>query len=178
MKKKEYQKRIAKEKRDMKQYNERNANMSVKTTLIILVSVLAFVFLMFTFTKIKTGEWNLFTKMNSMNYTAEIQSEKILCGGVLDRQDNEYFVLAYEMKEDNASLYNSIVENYHLNIPIYKLDLSNSRNGICKADSALISNNIEELKLSVPTLIKVSNKQIVNSYTTYDDIKNILSATN
>ena len=177
MKKKEYQKRIEKEKRDMKKYNERNASMKPKTAIIILVSVVAFVFLMLVFTKVKTGEWNLFSKKNSTNYTAEIQSEKILCGGVLDRLDSEYFVLAYEMKEDSATLYNSIIERYNEtspSVPIYKLDLSNSRNGICKSENAVISNNIEELKFVMPTLIKVSNKQIVNSYTNSDDIKNIL----
>ena len=74
-------------------------------------------------------------------------------------------------------LYDSILERYNLGttiLPLYKLDLSNSRNNICMADSVKLSNNIEELKLQVPTLIKVKDGKITNSYTTYEKIKEVL----
>ena len=133
--------------------------------------------LMFAFTKIKTGEWNLFTSKNDVTYKAEIQTTKILCGSVLNRTDSEYFVLAYELKEDSASLYDTIIERYNSSsktISLYKLDLSNSRNNICMGDALNISNNVSELKLVVPTLIKVKDGKIIESYTNYDKIKNIL----
>lgn len=176
MKKKEMKKRLEKEKRSMREFDS-NSNINLKTVLILTFSVIGFVLLMFAFTKIKTGEWNLFTKNNNVLYKAEIQSTKILCGSILNRKDTEYYVLAYEMAEDNAVLYNSILEKYNNSqnkFPIYTLDLSNSRNNICLGDTLNITNDITKLKLTVPTLLKVSNKQIVSSKVSYDDIKNEL----
>ena len=179
MKKKEYKKRLEKEKREMREFRESDSSASLKSGLIIASCVIGFVLLMFAFTKIKTGEWNFFTRKNDIVYKAEIQSTKILCGSVLNRSDSEYFVLAYELKEDTVSLYDSILEKYNSSktkLPLYKLDLSNSRNNICKSDTINISNNASELKLTVPTLIKVKNGQITESYTSYDQIKQVLNS--
>jgi len=177
MKKKEYKKRLEKEKREMREFNSMDSDTSIKNGLIIAGCVVGFVLLMFAFTKIKTGEWDLFTKENDITYKAEIQTTKILCGQTLNRSDSEYYVLAYETGEDTVSLYDSVLERYNASskaLPLYKLDLSNSRNGICKSDTLNISNNISELKLSVPTLIKVVNGNITESYKSYDEIKNKL----
>ena len=177
MKKKEYQKILKQEKKDKKEYNESNAGINMKTFLIIAACVVGFVFLMFVFTKIKTGEWHLFTKENSKIYTAEVQDEKILCGSILNRSDSEYYVLAYEMKEDSSSLYNSIAERYNNSISkvkLYKLDFSNSRNNICKGDSINITNDVASLKLTMPTLVKIKDGKIIENYKSYDEIKNVL----
>ena len=177
MKKKEYQKRLEKEKREMKEYRESNAGINLKTFIIIAICVIGFVLLMFVFTKIKTGEWNLFTRKNSITYSAEVQTTKILCGSVLNRNDSEYYVLAYELKNDNAALYESIIERYNSSsnsLPLYKLDLGNSRNEICKSDTISITNDVTTLKLSIPTLIKVRDGNIIETYQDYDAIKNIL----
>ena len=177
MKKKEYQKRLEKEKKDLREYNKNNAGINYKTFIFITLGVIGFVFLMFAFTKVKTGEWNLFTKENSIKYSAEVQTTKILCGSILNREDKEYFVLGYEIEEDNASLYESIVERYNNasnKLPLYKVDLSNSRNNICKGDKNNITNDVTTLKLSIPTLLKVKDGKIVDSYTNYESIKKIL----
>lgn len=179
MKKKEYKKRLEKEKKEMRSFTLNDTSSNIKTTLIITACVVGFVLIMFAFTKIKTGEWDLFTKHNDPVYAAEAQTTKILCGQVLNRSDDEYFVLAYELKEDSVSLYDSILEKYNQSsskIPLYKVDLSNSRNNICKSDTIKISNDITQLKLSVPTLIKIKNGKIVESYTTYDKIKSVLNS--
>ena len=177
MKKKEYQKRIEKEKRDLREFNNKNEGINVRTFMYITLGVVGFVFLMFAFTKIKTGEWNLFTKSNGIKYSSEVQTTKILCGSILNREDSEYYVLAFEMQEDNASLYESVVERYkggHDTLPLYKVDFSNSRNNLCKGDSLSLTNDVTSLKLVVPTLIRVRNGQIVENYTSYDSIKNVL----
>ncbi len=179
MNKKEYKKRIEKEKKDLKDFQETDTTKSIKNGLIITGCVLAFLLLMFAFTKIKTGEWNLFTRKNTITYTAEAQTTKILCGQVLNRNESEYFVLAYEMSEDEANLYESMLEGYNNSskkIPLHKLDLGNSRNNICKADSLNISNDITKLKLSVPSLIKVKDGKITESYSDYEKIKNTLNS--
>ena len=155
----------------------KNIAINIKNVIIITCCVLAFIGLMFVFTKIKTGEWNLFTKENNIFYTAEAQTEKILCGSILNRSDEEYYVLAYQMQEDNASLYQSIIEKYNSSsrkISLYQLDLSNSRNNICLSDNLSITNDVSTLKLVVPTLLKVKNGQIVSTITNYDQIKNEL----
>jgi len=177
MKKKEYKKRLEKEKREMREFRETSTSSSIKNGVIITCCVIGFIFLMFLFTKIKTGEWDLFTKENDITYVSEVQTTKVLCSQVLNRSDKEYFLLAYQIKEDDVSLYDSIIERYNSMtnvLKLYKLDLSNSRNNICKADNINISNNIKELKLQVPTLIKVKDGKIIESYTSYEKIKNKL----
>ncbi len=179
MKKKEYKKRLEKEKQGLKDLELSDSAKNIRNGIIISVSVIAFVFLMFTFTKLKTGEWNLFTKKNNVTYGAEIQSTKILCGSILNRSDSEYFVLAYELKEDNASLYESVLERYNSatnKLPVYKVDLSNSRNNICMGDSLNLSDNVADLKLTIPTLLHIKDSKIINSYTDYETIKNILNS--
>ena len=177
MKKKEMKKQLEKEKRGMREYQLNSDEKNIKNVIIITCCVVAFIGLMFVFTKIKTGEWNLFTKENNIFYTAEAQTEKILCGSILNRSDEEYYVLAYQMQEDNASLYQSIIEKYNSSsrkISLYQLDLSNSRNNICLSDNLSITNDVSTLKLVVPTLLKVKNGQIVSTITNYDQIKNEL----
>ncbi len=179
MKKKEYQKKMAKEKKALKDLELNDSSKNIKNGIIIGISVIAFIGLMFVFTKIKTGEWNLFTKENSPTYSAEIQSTKILCGSILNRSDSEYFVLAYELSEDEASLYESILERYNESekkLPLYKVDLGNSRNNICLGEKVNITNKIEDLKLSMPTLLQIKSGKIVKSYTTYDTIKKTLNS--
>ena len=177
MKKKEYKKRMEKEKQAMRDFQENDTTKNIKNGIIITAVVLVFLLLMFVFTKVKTGEWNLFTRKNNINYAAEAQTTKILCGQVLNRSEDEYFVLAYEMDEDTSSLYDSIIQRYNEvtdKLSLHTLDLSNSRNGSCKADKINVSNNIKELKLSVPSLIRVKGSKVVASYTDYDAIKNTL----
>ena len=176
MNKKEYKKKLEKEKRELREFREMDTSTSIKTALIIAACVVGFVLFMFAFTKIKTGEWDLFTRKNETIYKAEIQSTKILCGSILNRGDSEYYVLAFEMSEDNASLYGSLMEkvNTTSKLPIYTLDMSNSRNNICIGDSLNIVSNSSELKLVAPTLLRVKDGQIISSYTTYETIKNEL----
>ena len=177
MKKKEIQKKLKKEKISMREYEMNSTNKNVKNGIIIACSVLAFIGLMFVFTKIKTGEWNLFTRENNINYTAETQTEKITCGSILNRTDEEYFVIAYQMDEDSASLYQSIIDKYDSStkkIPLYQLDLGNSRNNMCLGDSLVITNDVTTLKLVVPTLLKIKNNKVVSNITNYNSIKNEL----
>ena len=62
------------------------------------------------------------------------------------------------------------------NLPLYKVDLSNSRNNICVGENVNISNNISELKIKEPTLLKIKDGKIIESYTEYETIKtNLLS---
>ncbi len=174
MKKKEIKKKLEQEKKRMREFETSSLSSNVRNGLIISVCVIAFVFLMFTFTKIKTGEWNFFTKENFITYAAEIQTEKITCGSILNRKDEEYFVLAYDMKADNASLYTSLTEAYNnatKKISLYKVDLGNSRNQICQGDTLSITNDVKNLKLTNPTLLKVKNGKIVATINNYDEIK-------
>lgn len=179
MKKKEYNKKRRKEKEDLKklQLDGNNSSM-VKNIIFITLGVVAFIFLMYAFTKIKMGEWNLFTKKNDKFYSAEIQNTKILCGSIFTRKASEYYVLAYNMSADDASIYVSSISRYEgvqsTKLPLYTLDLSNSRNNICLGDNLNIVNDATALKLTSPTLLKITNGMIDTSFTTKDTIKNEL----
>ena len=174
MKKKEMKKRLEKEKQSIKEFELNSVNNNIKTGVIITVCVIGFILIMFVFTKVKTGEWNLFTKDNDITYSATAQTTKILCGQIFTRDDSEYYVLSYELKEDSAMLYETILERYNTStskLPLYKVDLSNSKNNICMGDSLNIANDIADLKLVIPTLLKIKDGKIIASHTDYDNIK-------
>ena len=90
MKKKEMQKKIKKEKQDMRAYNLSDSDKNIRNGIIIALSVIIFIALMFVFTKIKTGEWKLFTKENNIFYTAEAQTEKIILNNTITINNRLY----------------------------------------------------------------------------------------
>ncbi len=105
----------------------------------------------------------------------EINPTKIIVGSILNRDEEEYYVLAYKSEEANGSLYNAYLETYKNkedSLSIYEVDLDNYLNSSYYAEEANTNvENIKDIKLSSPTLLKIKSHKIVKAVYSNEDIK-------
>lgn len=119
-------------------------------------------------------------KDNSSKDEVEIQYKEILAGSSFSIDDNEYYVLYYdksneELKSD-IDLLISEYETKEDKINIYTVDMSNSFNKHVVSDSSNMGpTSASELKINGTTLIKFSDKKVVDYIENYDMIKEYLN---
>ena len=146
----------------------------VKILLGVIVLVLAFYFATRIFVKKDISNSEEETAVTEVNYN------KIIFGTMLNRPNNEYYVIAFDSKDNNASYYNYIVSNYRQqdsSLNIYYIDLNDSLNKefIAKDENININtSDLSGLKVGNLTLFKVSSGKIVNSFDNIDEIKSEL----
>lgn len=145
----------------------------------ILLAVIVFIVLIYFVTR-------FFVKKDidpSKEETAvtEVSYNKMIFGTLLNRPYEEYYVVAFSSKDNEANYYNSLISNYVMkedSIYVYYIDLEDSMNKDFIADANKSNPNaktLEELQVGELTLIKVENGKIV-SYK--EDIKDIKSEFN
>ena len=105
---------------------------------------------------------------------ASIQYDQILVNKVLSQNKNEYYVLA-KMKDDKYNdTYDVYVGSYTYKegaLKIYTADLSSAFNKNYVSDeSNLYVSNVDDIKFSKSTLIKISNGQVVEAYEGHENI--------
>jgi hypothetical protein len=176
MKKKEYKKRLEREKA-LKPTFDLEKKDDVMKIFKIFIGVMLFISIMFIITKFITGEWSLSSNKN--NTQEEARTNKTICGSILSLDEtSEYYVLMYDFTGTDAKLYDIIKSNYESKTSkknLYILDFSNVLNKSCFAsddNSINIVNNLGELRAKDPTLLKIENKSIVDYKVGKDAIKN------
>ena len=109
------------------------------------------------------------------NKTVEISEDSIILGRSLSMGKGEYFVLYYESYLSET--YEEIVNNYKGELPIYKVDMSNAFNSKYSTTEESNKNpsKVSEFKINGPTLIKVSNKKVVEYIEGEDAIRTNLN---
>ena len=139
----------------------------LKTFGVLLVIVLAVHF--FTALVItKEIEW--FSK-EDVKETIKVQ-DSILAKNSFMQTEEEYYVYYYDTEEENAEIQNKL---YSVKEKIYRVDLHDAMNSNFVAEASGIVDSIENLKVSDPTLIKVSSEKIVEFYTGKDEIVSALN---
>lgn len=143
--------------------------------LIIVLLIFGGVYLLTVFITNHSSDSDYKTKVSE----AEIQSSKILAGSIFKQSDNEYYVLFYNTKASDSSIYSDLYTNYikkDNHTPIYYVDLHEGLN------SKYISNNVngnptslDDLRLNGPALMKITNKNISEFITDTTEISNKLS---
>ena len=141
-----------------------------KTLVIIMCLLLVFFIVLYILTGLfVTKELKWFGKNNEETIT-EIEN-KILAVDSLKQSEDEYFVYYYDPKEEDTEIANSI---YGTIEKIYRVNLNDAFNSNYIGEPSGVVDNIENLKVSNPTLIKVSFGKIVEFYSNTDDIINAL----
>lgn len=154
-------------KKETKKVEEENEMKNLlKTIIIVLVSFLI-CYLLF----LLMGKVGMFEKgyekpdSGSNEFTYDIA----IIGTVFNRPENEYYVAFDE--EDGSKYFDSLLSLYKGSLQVYKVNMSLGINAKYKSEfgnpKAIRSS---ELKISVPTLIKIKNGSIVKYL---DDIDNI-----
>lgn len=92
---------------------------------------------------------------------------KILAADSLKQTEENYYVYYYNTEEENTEIKNAL---YSIIDKIYRVDLHDAFNSNFIGEPSGVVGSIEELKVSDPTLIKVSSESIVEFYAGKDEI--------
>jgi hypothetical protein len=154
-----------------------------RTFVIIIMVILAALMLVYGGTELlgkkKTEEKTETTENESINY------DRVSIGTILNRPYDDYYVMLYDSKGEDATTYSSILSNYMAKkdeenyIKIYYCDLNNSINSeYYNVNNDNKSNpkakTIEELDLGDLTLIRVKNGKISKYVENVNEIKDLL----
>lgn len=150
----------AKKRNDSKRIEEVIGNdSSLMDKFFIVAGVVLFLLCFYILTVHITNKNNNDTTNNEK--TIEISNDKIILGSSLSMGKGDYYVLCYDSYMSQT--YEEIVNNYKGELPIYKVDMSDGFN--TKYSTTEESNKnptkVSEFKINGPTLIKISNKKVV-----------------
>ena len=129
----------------------------------IALGVILFIGLVFVGMNIINGNWNLFNKDNKK--TTEIDSRMVIAGTMFNKEEKEYLVLAYDMKDEKDAIYYAAASNYQGDKKLYYLDLSSGFNENFIGDKPVMSSDLNKLKFSGATLLVIKGDKITKSYT-------------
>ena len=103
-----------------------------------------------------------------------IQYEEIIMGSLLNQNEEDYYVLAYDPEDPYLSIYNDFISSYKASeepLKVYKVDLSKDFNKSYIADeSYLAGTDVSAIKVKGTTLIRVSAKSVYKSFEGKDAI--------
>ncbi len=111
---------------------------------------------------------------------AAINYEETVIGRSLSMSDGEYLVICYDKSdEDITSTYESLVSEYQAkadHLDIYTVNMGNSFNKSYATDGESKKNpeNVSEMAINGPTLMKVSSGKVVDYIEGEDAISNYL----
>ncbi len=169
---KKNQKRI---KRETYHSEEQNEIMRFIWILLIIIALIVGIYL---FTRIFVTK-DLFKKENSSETITPgtINSSNAIIGTMLNKKEEEYYVMMVDSSLPNAIYYTGLLNNYSRNenaLKIYYVDLSNELNKKYLGNTNNITEDLESFKVSTNTLIKVKNGKITASYTSEEDLEKVL----
>lgn len=150
-----------------------------KMLIIVLVLVVTFViFYLITTIIVKPTDEN-----NSTNSITEIDSSKILLNQLLDRKEEEYYVLAtkeslYVSESSYSDIYDMYINDYSTNedaLSFYRIDLDDALNKNYISEELNISDNLEDLKINNEVLFKIKDGKIKKYYIGNSEIVEFLS---
>ena len=177
MTRKEAIKKQKEEKRVIRNLDKVDSKEQAKKTIFTLVGVVLFIGLAYFAALVFTGEIS-FKKKDYSAKEPEFQNEEILIGEVLNRESEEYFVLFYD-GETSASLTSlrSLPDKR-----IYKVNMDNALNKGYKVSEGEKANNsvkniktVKDLKVKVPTAIKVKDGKVTEYKEGEDTVYTYLS---
>ena len=157
-------------KKEVKETVEEMFGTSYKSAIIIVVVTLLFIALAICIASlVKSKETK---KQTDSNVT--IQYGEILLGTLFEQNENVYYVFVYNDNDNYINTYNTYLSNYKTKENALKVYTSALENGFNKKfiseEANLYVSNIDELRLTQTTLLKVENKQVVEAYSDKDSI--------
>lgn len=116
-------------------------------------------------------------KVERSNTKGEISYDSIMLGTLLNKVDDEYYVLAFDSTSVNNTYIINQASNFKSdskNIPLYTADLSLEFNKGFISDEKNVTDDISNLKLTGTTLIKVKKGHIVSFIDDSNEISKVL----
>lgn len=142
----------------------------------IVVAVLVFFGLFYLLTVYLVNREDSTSDAKDTTSDPTIQYQEILAGSSFDMKQEEYLVLYYDMSDEKLkSSYTELVSLYEANPEygfIYTVNMGSAFNqAFVSEDTTTSPGDIDELKISGPTLIHFKSGSVVDYIQGYDDIK-------
>ena len=153
------------------QKNNNDKPLSTKSFITIIVVILVFFAMIYILTGIfVTKEIKWFSKSESnVEETIEV-TNKILAIDSLKQSEEKYYVYFYNVKEEDSEV-KSVVSR--ISDKVYRVDLNDDFNSNYVGTPSGIVENITNLKVESPAVIKVENGKISAFYNGKEEIKTI-----
>lgn len=158
-------------------YGKANYSEEIKTVAKIAVGVIIVLALIYLGTALLTGEIKFGSKEKEIT-ESKIQYEEIIAGQILNRIDEEYYVLLFSFTSSDASRYVSLKDSYLQNtdaLPFYIVDLDKKFNEsiIASENEEYVDkpSNVTDLKVNGTTILKVKDKKVTERIETDEKVK-------
>ena len=92
----------------------------------------------------------------------------LITGLFITKVEEEYYVYYYDSTEEDTEVSNTL---YSVSEKVYRVDLNDAFNSNFVGEPSGIVEDIDSLKVSNPTLIKVSSEKIIAFYNGAEEIK-------
>lgn len=145
-----------------KQGNDYEASKIIRIT----IAVILVLGLTYFVTALATGEIKFKSNKDKVVEEVSIQYEELIAGQIFNRKSDNYYVMLFNFTDVFASYYLSLKDAYEKDkdIPIYIVDLEKdfNTNIVLKEDQNFIEkpSKLEDLKVSDPTMIKISKGKV------------------
>lgn len=154
--------------------NFRGEDKEVSRAIKIVVGVVLTFALIYLLAALFTGEINLKKEKES---EPTIQYVEILAERTFKQKDSDYFVLYYDFEDEaTVGLFDTVFESLKETASAYKVDLSKKFNAnYLVEDSKNVDTtpeNLEELKVKNPTLIRIKDGKVDKFVNGVENIKN------
>lgn len=107
--------------------------------------------------------------------TAEGVTNKILASATFRQSEESYFVYYYDFSDEDESIKSALESRSDLKV--YRVDTSSSLNSkyVTDGDTNLNVSTIDDLRVKNPTLLEITNDQVVHAYEGANRILEILN---
>ena len=139
-------------------------------SLVILFVILYLITGLFITKDFSLGKKNNNTSSDDSTNSSSV-SNKILAVDSLNQSDDDYYVYHYDSSDQNDNISSSVDS---LSNKVYRVDLNDGFNSNYVGDVSGIVDDISELRVISPTIIKVSNGRIIVFYSGSEEVNSIL----
>lgn len=157
--------------KNVKEVQKQNIDkpLSPKTFITILVVLLVFFIILYILTGLFiTKELKWFSNNSNDDKEVTTVANKILATDSLRQVEEVYYVYYYDTTDEDSEVSSTLLS---LNEKVYKVDLHDDFNSNFVGEPSGVVDSINNLKVSNPTVIKVSSEKIVAFYNGKEEIK-------
>lgn len=156
-----------------------NTNTDMEYTKLIKISIGVILVLALTYfiTALASGEIKFGKDKEEVKEETSIQYEEIMVGQMLNRNQNEYYVLLFNFTDIFASHYLSLKDGYSQNegsLPFYIIDLEKhvNKDYVLSENEKLIEKPIRlvDFKAVSPTIVRIKDRKVVERISGRDNI--------
>lgn len=148
----------------------------------ILVGVLLVLGITYLIAALITGDIKLGKNQEEEKEEVEIQYEEILAGETFKQKTDEYYVMYFNFTDNTASSYLTFKDTYSYqegSLDFYLVDLEKGFNQSFlkneEEDYNEYPDSIDDIKVSNPTILKISNHKVVERTEGKQEVLNYLS---